>query len=37
MSAESTPNPCELWLFNPETKRTGAVRPADKRIPLSGR
>ena|SRR5215204_4370205 len=34
---ESTPNPCDWWLFDPETKRTSAVRPADKRIPLSGR
>ena len=31
------PNPCDWWLCDPETKRTGAVRPADKRTPLSGR
>jgi deazaflavin-dependent oxidoreductase (nitroreductase family) len=37
MSAESTPSPCDSWLFHPETKQTGAVHPADKRIPLIGR
>jgi deazaflavin-dependent oxidoreductase (nitroreductase family) len=34
---QSTPSPCHWWLFHPETKRTGAVRAAEKRIPLSGR
>jgi hypothetical protein len=37
MSAESTPSPCDWWLFHPETKRTGAVHPAEKRIQLIGR
>jgi deazaflavin-dependent oxidoreductase (nitroreductase family) len=34
---ESMLNPCDWWLFDPETKRTGTVRAADKRIPLIGR